>query len=134
MKRADRRSDGRTWLAAGALAGLLAVVGGALASHALAGLPAERAAWVDTGLRYQMLHSAALLAVGILARAERARLLDLAGAAFVAGLLLFSGLLYARGLGAPAWTSRIVPVGGLSYMAGWVALLAFALKTRRRAG
>lgn len=132
MERADGRTEGWIWLAAGALAGLLAVVGGALASHLLAGMPAERAAWVDTGLRYQMLHGAALLVVGVLARAERARLLDLAGAAFVAGLLLFSGLLYARGLGAPAWVGRAVPVGGLSYMAGWAALLVFALKPRRR--
>lgn len=124
----------RLWLAAGALAGLLAVAFGAAASHLLGGLPADRAGWIDTALRYHMLHSATLLAVGILAGRGRSLLLDAAGAGFLFGLLVFSGLLYAMGLGAPRWLGAVVPLGGLSYMAGWAALLAYALRRPNAAG
>jgi uncharacterized membrane protein YgdD (TMEM256/DUF423 family) len=117
-------------LAAGALTGLLAVVFGAVASHGLQGLPPDRAGWIDVALRYQMLHSAAFLALGILKALRPARLLDAAGWAFVGGLLVFSGLLYAMALGAPRWLGALVPLGGLSYMIGWAALLAFALGRR----
>ncbi|MEX0759254.1 MAG: DUF423 domain-containing protein [Tistlia sp.] len=128
----EEKPRARRWLAAGALSGLLAVAFGAFASHGLAGLPEERAGWIDIALRYQMLHSVALLAVGLLGGARPGRLLEGAGIAFVGGLLVFSGLLYAMGLGAPRWLGALVPLGGLSYLAGWGALLAFALKRPRR--
>lgn len=119
---------GRLWLAAGAASGLLVVAFGAAASHLLGGLPDDRAGWIDTALRYQGLHSAALLAVGILAGRARSLLLDAAGLGFLLGLLVFSGLLYAMGLGAPRWLGAVVPLGGLAYMAGWAALLVFAVR------
>lgn len=128
----DDHASGRLWLAAGALTGLLAVAFGALASHFLVGLPADRAGWIDVALRYQILHGAALLALGILASRRPARLLDAAGWAFAGGLLVFSGLLYAMALGAPRWLGALVPLGGLSYMIGWVALLLFALRRPTR--
>ncbi|SMF60674.1 Uncharacterized membrane protein YgdD, TMEM256/DUF423 family [Tistlia consotensis] len=127
----EMRPGGRPWLAVAAASGLLAVAFGAVASHALGGLPAERLAWIDTALRYHMLHSVALLGVAILAERRPSRLLAAAGVGFLAGLLLFSGLLYAMGLGAPRWLGAVVPLGGLSYMAGWAALLVFALRRRR---
>lgn len=132
MSEHDEISAGSLWLAVAAASGLLAVAFGAVASHALGDLPAERLGWIDTALRYHMLHSVALLAVGILAGRVHSRLPGIAGGCFVAGLLLFSGLLYAMGLGAPRWLGAVVPLGGLSYMAGWGALLVFALRSRRR--
>ncbi len=123
-------STARRWLAIAALSGLLAVAFGAAASHLLGGLPAERAGWIDTGLRYHMLHSAALLGLAALAAAvpdRRRGLLEAAGGAFLLGLLVFSGLLYAMGLGAPRWLGAVVPLGGLAYMVGWLLLLACAV-------
>ena len=125
---------GRAWLAVAALTGLTAVAIGAAASHLLGALPGDRAGWIDTALQYQMLHAAALLAVAILAAGRGARLLDLAGLCFVGGLLVFSGLLYAMGLGGPRWLGAVVPLGGLSYMAGWAALLLHALRAPHLVG
>ena len=122
-----RTPNGRLWLAAACASGLLAVAFGAAASHLLGGQAGGRADWIDTGLRYQMLHTAALLAVGILGMLAPSRLLDAAGTCFVAGMLVFSGLLYAMGLGGPRWLGALVPVGGLAYLLGWALLLVFAL-------
>ncbi|HEY0435744.1 MAG TPA: DUF423 domain-containing protein, partial [Phenylobacterium sp.] len=56
--------------------------------------------------------------------APRARF---APAFFLAGVLLFSGSLYAMALGAPRWLGAVTPVGGLGFLAGW-AVLAWAAR------
>ena len=42
--------------------------------------------------------------------------------AFLAGVALFSGSLYALALGGPRLLGAITPLGGLAFMAGWVML------------
>jgi uncharacterized membrane protein YgdD (TMEM256/DUF423 family) len=44
---------------------------------------------------------------------------------FLAGVVIFSGSLYAMGLGAPRWLGAITPIGGLAFLTGW-AVLAWA--------
>jgi uncharacterized membrane protein YgdD (TMEM256/DUF423 family) len=62
------RGAGRRWLRLGALSGFTAVGLGAFGAHALkARLTPEMLAIFETGVRYQMYHALALLAVGILA-------------------------------------------------------------------
>ena len=66
----------------------------------------------EVAARYQMYHGLALIAVGLLASGRSRRLLHVAAAAFSAGVLIFSGCLYAYVLtGAKPW-AMIVPVGG----------------------
>jgi len=50
------------------------------------------------------------------------------GLTFLLGIVVFSGTLYAMGLGAPRWLGAVTPVGGLALLAGWVML---ALGARR---
>ena len=45
-------------------------------------------------------------------------------ALIIAGILLFSGSLYARALGGPEALAMMTPFGGLTFMSGWVALAA----------
>jgi uncharacterized membrane protein YgdD (TMEM256/DUF423 family) len=45
-----------------------------------------------------------------------------APAFFLAGIVLFSGSLYAMALGAPRWLGAVTPIGGLCFLAGWAAL------------
>jgi len=72
-----------------------------------------------------MYHALALVAVGLLAVARPAsRALDLAGWAFFAGTLLFSGSLYALALSEARWLGAITPFGGVSFLVGWAALAA----------
>ena len=116
-------------LALAALAGLLAVAIGAATAHGpMAPADPVAAGWIDTAQRYHLFHSLALLAVALLPRPSRWRLL--CGCAFLCGLLLFSGGLYLKAL-AGADLGPLVPLGGLAYMIGWLALFLHAIAGRR---
>jgi uncharacterized membrane protein YgdD (TMEM256/DUF423 family) len=116
------------WIALGALSGLISVAAGAFGAHALKGrLPADLLVIFETAARYQMYHALALVLVGVLALRgglpERVSApLQLAGALFVVGTVLFSGSLYVLSLSGQRWLGAITPLGGLAFLAGWLAL------------
>jgi uncharacterized membrane protein YgdD (TMEM256/DUF423 family) len=119
----------RTFLLAGALAGATAVAFGAFGAHALrARLSPEMLAVFETGVRYHMYHALALLAVSALAlRVDGSgRLLGAAGWLFTAGIVLFSGSLYALALSGVTVLGAITPLGGLAFLAGWLCLVVAA--------
>lgn len=122
----------RVLIAIGALYGLLGVGLGAFGAHALrARLPADLLAVWKTGVEYQMYHALALLAVGMLLRqAGSSGLLTGAGVCFSAGVVLFSGSLYALSLSGVRALGAITPFGGLLFLAGWGLLLAAAIANR----
>jgi uncharacterized membrane protein YgdD (TMEM256/DUF423 family) len=51
-----------------------------------------------------------------------------AGVAHIAGVVIFSGTLYALALGAPRWFGAITPIGGLLLMVGWAVAAWSALR------
>jgi uncharacterized membrane protein YgdD (TMEM256/DUF423 family) len=115
----------RVFFALGALSGFLAVALGAFAAHGLkARLAPEMLAVFETGVRYQMFHALALLAVGwaVTRWPGAGTLLAASGWLFVAGTLLFSGSLYALSLSGEKWLGAVAPVGGLALLAGWLCL------------
>lgn len=115
----------RFFLVIAALLGGLSVAAGAFAAHALKDKLSERAIEIfDTGARYQMYHALALLLVGVLlSRAEFPQLpLETAGVAFIVGVALFSGSLYALSFTGVKWLGAIAPFGGLALMVGWASL------------
>jgi uncharacterized membrane protein YgdD (TMEM256/DUF423 family) len=77
-----------------------------------------------------MFHALALFGVALLASRDSARAIEIAGWCFAVGSVLFCGLLYVMALGGPKWLGAVVPVGGLAFMAGWLALVAYAWKRR----
>jgi len=82
----------------------------------------------EAGVRYQMYHALALLLIAVaIGQVGAARLLVVAGWLFCAGVVLFSGSLYALTLTGTAALGAITPVGGLMFIGGWACLLAFAL-------
>ena len=114
--------------ALGAAFGFLGVAAGAFGAHALRGrLSAEMLQVFETGARYQILHALALVGVALAAARNPGAALTLAGWMFGAGIVLFSGSLYALALsGTRAW-GAVTPFGGLCFLAGWAALaVAFA--------
>jgi uncharacterized membrane protein YgdD (TMEM256/DUF423 family) len=81
----------------------------------------------ETGVRYQMYHALALLAVAIVAaRLPGSTLPAVAGWCFVAGIVVFSGSLYALTLASLRSIGAITPLGGLAFLAGWTALAVAA--------
>ena len=123
----------RLWIAVGAFFGLLSVVAGALAVHSLRGvLEAGALDTFGTAARFQMYHALALLATGLLADRLRSRLITLAGGLFTAGTVIFSGSLYILALTGIGAFGAVAPVGGLSLIAGWTALIFGILGNKGR--
>ena len=111
------------WLVAGSITGFLTVAGGAFGAHALKEhLSPERIAVFEIGVRYAMLHTAALLVTGLLARERPGRALQVAGSAFLLGIVLFTGSLWALAISGITKLGAITPLGGLCFLTGWVAL------------
>lgn len=109
----------------GAVSAGLAVVFGAFGAHALrATLSADDLATFEIGVRYQMYHALGLLGVAWAATQWPSGAVHAAGWAFVAGIVVFSGSLYALVLTQQRWLGAITPLGGVAFIVGW-ALLAW---------
>ena len=119
---------GRTFLLIGSLAGALGVAFGAFGAHGLRGrLSPEMLAVFETAVRYQMYHALALLVLAALMARVDGWLVHLAGWSFVAGIVLFSGSLYALALTGVRILGAITPLGGVAFILGWACLALAAL-------
>ena len=123
--------NAKTWLVIGATLGALGVAAGTFGAHLLpkyleaagaSGMQAERLHWWETGVRYQMYHALALLAVAWVAGRRKSLLPNLAGLAMFGGIIIFSGCLYALGLTGVRAIGAVVPIGGVLFITGWVLL------------
>lgn len=123
----------RSWFVAGALLAALAVANGAFSAHGLEQkllvvyeetpeLIDLRMNQYETGVRYQMYHALGLMLLGVAAVRRPTPLWHLAGFGFVAGGVLFSGMLYILVLTDFTKLGAIVPIGGVSFIIGWLAL------------
>jgi len=117
----------RTWIGLGSLVGLAAVGMAALAAHGLDTLSPPRLQMVRNALQMQGWHALALLVCGLWSGRGGGRLADVAGVAFLAGVLLFCGAVYAVAIaGAPV--GALAPVGGTLLMVGWALLALSAVR------
>ncbi|MCK6506105.1 DUF423 domain-containing protein [Myxococcota bacterium] len=113
----------RTWFLSGSLVGFVSVAGGAFGAHALEGrIDPELLETFHTGTRYAMLHAPALLVTGLLSARGRSPACTVAGVAFTAGTLVFTGSLWALALSGQRWLGAITPLGGLCFLVGWLSL------------
>jgi len=87
----------------------------------------------ETGVRYHMWHTLALMMVGVLMHKRPTRLLSAAAWCFSGGTLLFSGALYVLVIGGPRFAGipwgLVAPIGGTLLMLGWISL-AIAVLTQ----
>ncbi len=114
---------GRLLAVLGAVNGFLAVALGAFGAHVLkTRLVPEQLATFHTAADYQGLHALALLATGLACLLVESRALQLAGALFVAGILLFSGSLYLLAVTGTRWLGAVTPFGGTALLVGWLLL------------
>jgi uncharacterized membrane protein YgdD (TMEM256/DUF423 family) len=130
----------RRWIAIGALIGAIGVAFGAFGAHGLPSL-LERLGYTgddvtrrlevfETAIRYQLLHSLALVLTGLALDRRPTGWWQFAAWAFLFGIILFSGLLKVLTFAGPTWNwlGMVVPVGGVSMIIGWVALAAGAMR------
>lgn len=112
----------RVFLALGCVSALLAVALGAFGAHGLRErLAPDMLAVFEIGVRYQMYHALALLALGAVAGRLPGGAVAAAGWLFVAGTVIFSGSLYLLAVTGARWLGAVTPLGGLAFLAGWAA-------------
>ena len=121
----------RTWWGMAALSGALVVMAGAFGAHALEGQLAPRlAAAFETGVRYQAWHTLAMMGVLAWRASHPCRGQGVVLVLWTAGIVLFSGSLYAMALTGVRGLGMITPIGGLLMIGGWLALAVCALRDR----
>lgn len=126
----------RTLLLISAALGTAGIAIGAFGAHVLTDLLAgisddqilEREDWLETGVRYHMYHVPALMALAF--ASERLGKVTWVAWLWIVGVLIFSGCLYAMSLTGIRILGAIVPIGGLSLLAGWVVLGVKAWSTK----
>jgi uncharacterized membrane protein YgdD (TMEM256/DUF423 family) len=123
--------DARWILTLAALLVVLATALGAFGAHGLEEvLTPARLDVFETGVRYHFYHTLGLLALGVLALLRPSRGLRLAAKLIVAGIVIFSGSLYALTFGAPSALGMVTPLGGLLLMLGWALFALTAWSAR----
>jgi uncharacterized membrane protein YgdD (TMEM256/DUF423 family) len=120
----------KPFLISGAAFAALAVILGAFGAHALKQILSPDSLNIfETGVRYEFYHSFALLATGILFDRFRNKWIRFAGYSFIAGIVLFSGSLYALAFLQASGNVGLknigiaTPFGGLFFIAGWAFLI-----------
>jgi uncharacterized membrane protein YgdD (TMEM256/DUF423 family) len=125
--------SGRWWIIVGSLLAALGVLAGAYAAHGLKArvkanlMSQEKLEVFDTAARNQLVHAIALVLVGLAVHAGGSSICSkISGAAFLLGILLFCGWLYANALWGNVAAPLLAPLGGISFVVGWIALAVTA--------
>lgn len=125
------------------IAGLLGAAGVTVGAYAAHGLEAslldqgiapeevfQRLEQCDVAVHYHMLHTLALLSLGLLAGGVSPRRCVAAAAFFLLGIGLFSGGLYSMVFLGEMGHWAIVPSGGLCFILGWLCVASIAPQNR----
>lgn len=124
----------RLFLILAGVNGFLAVALGAFGAHGLKSKlgsladGAERLAWWETAAHYHLAHALALGLAAYLSARATGTASQIAGLAFAAGIVLFSGSLYAMTLSGVRALGAVTPLGGLCLLVGWVAVVVAAVR------
>jgi uncharacterized membrane protein YgdD (TMEM256/DUF423 family) len=119
------------WFISSAISGFLCVALGAFGAHPLKNILDEYGKSIyEKAVLYQMFHTVALFAVGMIQRFDRETSLSIAGWGFLAGIILFSGSLYLLATTGIKWLGAITPIGGVAFLFGWFSLAWILFKGR----
>jgi len=121
----------KIWLSLAAFFGFLSVALGALGAHSLKNILDEYGKSIyEKAVLYQMFHSMAMFAVGVLQHLFKGIAFSPAGFGFLVGILLFSGSLYVLAILGVKWLRAITPIGGVSFLFGWAWFIFAILRIR----
>ena len=128
----------KRFLKIAAFMGALTVIFGAFAAHAIKSrVNAETLSIFETGVRYQMYHVFAIFLVGIIYKDFPFKYMIWAGNLFLAGIILFSGSLYAltffkaNGNENMLWLGAVTPFGGTCFIVGWSLILLSLFQSKK---
>ncbi len=119
------------WSGLGALLLALAVMFGAFGAHALRGrLDTYALGIYERAVFYHFVHALGLFVVPLLVRAEwiSAPVGTWVCVLLVAGILIFSGSLYALAMTGMRALGAITPIGGVSFVLAWLLLAVVLIR------
>ena len=120
----------KKYLVLTAVIGILTIILGAFGSHALASkLSEESLKSFEIAVQYQFFHVIVLLFVNTYSKFSDKTKKN-ASIIFLLGILLFSGSIYLITIGGVAAKTIwfVTPLGGLSFIIGWIVMLGSFLK------
>lgn len=108
------------------VSGFLAVALGAFGAHALKDVLSDKGLdnW-KTAVLYQMFHTAALIGIFSLKSVPK-----YIAWFFMIGIVLFSGSLFAYSLTGISFLVILTPLGGVSFLAGWLGMIIYAVRLK----
>ena len=119
----------------GAILMATGIVCGAFGAHAIKhSVSAELLVVFDTAVLYHLIHSIAVLLVGVLSASKviSAKFAERVTAGFVIGTATFSGSLYSLVLTNKGWLGVVTPFGGTLLILSWLWLAVLALQAPRQ--
>lgn len=131
----------KTFLVFASFSAAITVALGALGAHYLKSqiatglMTVEQIQSFDTGVKYQMYHSLALILLGIIFEKNPSRILKISGYLFMIGILFFSGSIYLLSTQHLSeinfkWMGPVTPLGGICFIAGWILFAVSFLKSK----
>ncbi|AEC18934.1 hypothetical protein PT7_0394 [Pusillimonas sp. T7-7] len=113
-----------------ALTLLVGVGAGAFGAHGLKRMitPDMLSVW-QTAVLYQLIHGLGMLVIAALGSRFASPLLSLSGSVMFAGILIFSGSLYALVLTNTKWLGAITPIGGAAFLIAWAMVAVAAYRS-----
>lgn len=119
----------KQWIVNGAISGFFGVIFGAFGGHALKARLSEKALSVyAVGVQYHLIHALALIGLGLWAAQNPSLDTQFSGWAFTFGIVAFSGSLYVLAMTDLHWIGMVTPLGGVSFLAGWIGFAFLAWK------
>ena len=119
------------WLISASIFGFLNVALGAFGAHSLKNILDDYGKSIyEMAVLYQMFHTMALFAVGLMQHFDKETSFSMAGWGFLIGIVLFSGSLYLLAVTGIKWLGAITPIGGVAFLFGWVWLVWTLIKGR----
>lgn len=110
----------RALVIAAAMNMMIAVAAGAFGAHALKTvLNSDMLAVWHTAVTYQGAHALGLFVIALLMPRYKPALLARAGIVMLAGIVIFSGSLYALALSGWRMLGAITPIGGVAFLLAW---------------
>ncbi len=104
-----------------ALLGASSVIIGAMVRH-MAGAP-DTYDILQTGIRYHQIHSVVLMSLGLFSLIQgKSRTVIISAVLFISGILFFSGSLYLSVVFELPALAKVMPIGGMCFIAGWLSL------------
>ncbi len=115
----------------GAIFMALAVLLGAFGAHGLKNvLSPDMLAIYKTGVEYQFYHALGLLLIGVISTKFDSKWIRWSTILLVTGIIVFSGSLYTLAISGVKVLGAITPIGGLSFVAGWICLAVGIAKSK----